>query len=67
MFLVNIMLNRLNNNNGIIKHNSDGQDKSKQCQRVDRKTKGRKKRKCAYDRYWYGQDRNQGRPEILQE
>src|SRR5664279_1011496 len=58
---------RFYNHNGIVHNNPNSQDKCKQCEQVDRKSKKLHEKECTDNRYRYRNGWYKGRPEILQE
>ena len=65
--MFDVMLDCLDDDNGVIHDEADRENQTKQRERVDRKTKHRKDRKGADERDGHGKQRDKGRAPILQE
>ena len=65
--LLDMVLDRLDDHDGVVHDQADGQHQPEQGQRVDGETEQRKQRERADQRDRYGQQRDQGGPPALQE
>ena len=57
----------LDHQDRVIHYNTNGQDKTKQCDRVDRHTQGQQYGKRGSQRYWNGNGRHQGCAPVAEE
>ena len=64
---VHLGMHGLHHHDGVIHHNTDGQHQRKQCEQVDGEAEHVHKEEGAYQRYRHGQNRDEGRTEVLQE
>ena len=65
--VVDVVLNRLDHDDGIVDDQSDRQHEAEQRQRIDGKPKQRKERECADQRDRHSQERNERRAPALEE
>ena len=61
------MFHRFDDDDGVIHHQSDGEDQTEKRKRIDGETQQRKKRECPDQRNRNRSKRDQGRPPALQE
>ncbi len=65
--MLDMVLDRLDDDDGIVNYQTDGQHQAKQRQRIDREAEQREEHESADQRYRHRQQRDQRRPPALQE
>ncbi len=65
--LLDVALYTLDDDDGIVHHQSDGQDQPKHGKGIDGETEQREERKCTDERDGYGKKRDQRSAPVLQE
>ena len=65
--LLDVALDRLDHHDGVVHHEADGQHQAEERQRVDREAQEREDHERADQRDRHRQQRDQGRPEALEE